>query len=101
MTNPEVRAAAGSKSLRDSGRASFFPPQLRKRQKDALLAGCAQSCPVVIQRHRVLSLLPSFQNYMIKAGGVFVDIKDPACLEENSRELKVLIRRKHLPSVHR
>lgn len=41
------------------------------------------------------------KNYMIKAGGAFVDIKDPACLEENSRELKVLIRRKHLPSVHR
>lgn len=41
------------------------------------------------------------KNYMLKAGGTFVDIKDSACLEENSRELKVLIRRKHLPSVHR
>jgi len=41
------------------------------------------------------------KNYMLKAGGVLVDIKDSVCLEENSRELKVLIRRKHVPSVHR
>lgn len=41
------------------------------------------------------------KNYMLKAGGVLVDIKDSACLEDTSRELKVLIRRKHLPSVHR
>jgi len=38
---------------------------------------------------------------MLKAGGTFVDVKDSACLEENSRELKVFIRRKHLPAVHR
>ncbi|XP_078369524.1 uncharacterized protein LOC144653411 isoform X2 [Oculina patagonica] len=41
------------------------------------------------------------KNYMLKAGGTFVDVKDSACLEENFRELKVFIRRKHLPSVHR
>ena len=33
LTNPEVRAAAASKCWRDSGRASFSPPQWRKRKK--------------------------------------------------------------------
>ncbi|XP_029195174.2 LOW QUALITY PROTEIN: uncharacterized protein LOC114960864 [Acropora millepora] len=41
------------------------------------------------------------KNYMLKAGGTLVDIKDPTCVEEFSQELKVLIRRKYLSSVHR
>lgn len=56
------------------------------------------NCPLCFV---VFCFVSGFKNYMTKAGGTFVDVKDSACLEENSRELKVFIRRKHLPAVHR
>ena len=56
------------------------------------------NCPLCFV---VFCIVFGFKNYMTKAGGTFVDVKDSACLEEKSRELKVFIRRKHLPAVHR
>lgn len=43
----------------------------------------------------------ALKNYMLRAGGTLVDVRNSKYLEENTRELKVFIRKKHLPSVHR
>ena len=41
------------------------------------------------------------KNFMVRTGAIQVDVQEASSVESNTEELRVLIRRKHIPSVHR